>query len=487
VLPFANLSADPAQDYLADALTDQLTTALARIPESFVIARNTAYTFKGRPVDAKAIGKDLGVRFVLEGSVLPSGNQVRVNAQLIDADSGAHLWADQFDTARADLLQMQDEIVARLAHALELQASELAAARLKRTPVANPAAEDLALQCYGTVIKNGYVGREADAGYRLCEQALAADPNNAAALAVLSIKFWFPVAVGRSVDPKGDLRRGDELVSRALALDPNFAGAHAIKANIPRVQGRPDEAIAESERALALDPSSVDSYGYIGGAYMQPGQFEKWLEFTDKAIRLSPHDSALIYWYEDKATDYIGLGQYDQAIEWARRAVAVDPNNPSAHYSLGRAYAHLGQADKALEEYDKGIELTPQGSSVSAYYREKAQVYFGLKQYDQAIEWARRAIVVDPADWSAHTNLIAALALTGRQVEAQEALRHYLTLSSGGPKTINGAHGVQRSIRQLERRSGSYRFFQKENGRPAPGGDAREVKWREKCGAARFL
>src|SRR5262249_50656802 len=121
VLPFANLSGDPGQEYLADALTDELTTALARIRGSFVIARNTAMTLKGKPVDAKAIGKDLGVRYVLEGSVQPSGSQVRVNAQLIDADSGAHLWADQFDTPRADLLQMQDEIVTHLARAMDLQ------------------------------------------------------------------------------------------------------------------------------------------------------------------------------------------------------------------------------------------------------------------------------------------------------------------------------------------------------------------------------
>jgi adenylate cyclase len=145
VLPFANLSGDPAQDYLADALTDELTTGLARIHGAFVIARNTALTFKGKPVDAKTIGKDLGVRYVLEGSVQPGGNQVRVNAQLIDADSGAHLWADQFDAARADLFQVQDEIVTRLAHAMELQLTEAEAARLKRTPTANPSAEDLAL------------------------------------------------------------------------------------------------------------------------------------------------------------------------------------------------------------------------------------------------------------------------------------------------------------------------------------------------------
>ena len=207
VLPFANLSGDPAQDYLADALTDELTTALARLRDSFVIARNTAFTYKGKPVDAKAIGKDLGVRYVLEGSVQPSGNQMRVNAQLIDADSGAHLWADQFDTPRADLLQMQDEIVTHLARAMELQLPEVEAARLKRTPAANPDAEDLALQCTAAILKGGITGKEADAGFRLCEQALAVDPNNVLALSILSIKYWLPVALGRSADPKADLKR----------------------------------------------------------------------------------------------------------------------------------------------------------------------------------------------------------------------------------------------------------------------------------------
>ncbi len=152
-LPFANLSGDPAQDYLADALTDQLTTAIARLRDSFVIAHSTALTYKGKPVDAKTIGKELGVRYVLEGSVQPTGNQVRVNAQLIDAESGAHLWAEQFDTPRADLLQTQDEIVTRLARSMYLQLPEVEAARLKRTPAANPDAEDLALQCQAAFLK----------------------------------------------------------------------------------------------------------------------------------------------------------------------------------------------------------------------------------------------------------------------------------------------------------------------------------------------
>ncbi len=370
VLPFSNLTGDASQDYLADALTDELTTALARIRNSFVIARNTAFTYRHlellrKAVDAKTIGKDLGVRYVLEGSVQPSGNRVRVNAQLIDADSGAHLWAEQFDTARADLLQMQDEIVTRLARVLDIQLMDAEVARLKQALVTNPDAEDLALRCRATEMKAGFIGKEADAGYHLCEQALDADPNNVRALSVLSLKFWLPVMIGRSVDLKADLRRADELVSQALSLDPNFAPAHVLKANILYIQGRLDEAIVEDERALALDPTTMNAYENMGNAYARLGQYEKSLELYDKAIRLSPHDI-----------------------------------------------------------------------SVGSWYTGKASANFGLKRYDQAIEWARRAIAINPADFLAHGHLITALALTGHEAEAHEALQHYLVLGPIGPRTI---------------------------------------------------
>jgi adenylate cyclase len=370
VLPFANLSGDPAQDYLADSLTDELTTALARIHGTFVIARNTAFTFKGKPVDAKAIGKDLGVRYVLEGSVQPSGNRVRVNAQLIDADSGAHLWADQFDTPRADLLQTQDEIVIHLTRAMDIQLPEAEAARLKRTPVANPDAEDLALQCQAGVYKGRFLGEEADAGYRLCEQALVADPNNVRALSMLSLKFWLPVAFGLSPDPKADLERGDELVSKALALDPNYSLAHADKANILSLRGRLDESIAEFERALALDPATGDAEGGLGADYLNLGQFEKSLEYQDKAIRLSPRDPTLAYWYSNKAADYFGLKQYDQTIESARRSIAINPNaNPWSHLNLIAALALAGHEAEAREALQNYLASVPSGPKTIAAWK----------------------------------------------------------------------------------------------------------------------
>jgi TolB-like protein/tetratricopeptide (TPR) repeat protein len=369
VLPFANLTGDPAQDYLADSLTDELTTGLARLRDAFVIARNTAFTFKGKPVDAKAIGKDLGVRYVLEGSVLPSGNQVRVNAQLIDADSGAHLWADQFDTPRAELLQMQDEIVTRLAHTMDIQLSEAEAARLKRTPAANPDAEDLALRCEADV-KGGNIGKDADAGSRLCEQALAADPNNVRALTWLAVNTFYLNSVA-AADRKAELKRADELVSRALALDPNYARAHSLKGcTLSFQKGRLDESLAEYERALSLDPAMVIAVVGLGYDNLYLGQFEKGLEYLDKAIRLSPHDPYLGNWYGGEAMGHFALKQYDQAIERARRAIAISPSaNSWAHLNLIAALALAGHEAEAHDAFQNYLASVPSGPKTIAAWK----------------------------------------------------------------------------------------------------------------------
>jgi len=372
VLPFANLSGDPGQDYLVDALTDELTTSLARIRDSFVIARNTAMTFKGKPIDAKAIGKDLGVRYVLEGSVQPSGDRMRVDAQLIDAGSGAHLWAEQFDTPRADLLQMQDAIVAHLAHAIDFQLTQAEAARLKRTPAANRNAEDLALQCEAGFWKAGAIGKEADAAFALCEQALSIDPDNVRALLGLAFKLWLPAALGLSGDPKGDLERADQFDTKALALDPGFAWAHGTKGWILQNQQRPEESVPEFERALALDPSGADAYSGLGVDYLALGRFDQSLEVLDKAIRASPSDPSLTYYYGNKAWANFGLKRYDEAIELARRALAINPYNPYANVVLVAALAltgHDAEAREALQRY-----LAPSAASFKTVASWKAHL-----------------------------------------------------------------------------------------------------------------
>ena len=374
---------------------------LARIPGNFVIARNTAFTFKGKPVDAKAIGKDLGVRYVLEGSVQPSGNQVRVNAQLIDADSGAHLWAEQFDTARADLLQMQDEIVTHLARSMQLQLTEAEGARLKRTPAANPNAEDLALQCVAGLRKGGYIGKEADAAYGLCEQALAIDPDNTLATNFLNIRTWLPAALGLIADRKADLQRADEVVSRMLARDPNDHYALSSKGHILQNQAHDDDAIAEHERSLALDPADADTFVGLAFDYLLLGQFEKSLEFFDRTIRLSPLDPALLLWYGGKSSAYFGLKQYDQAIDLARRSIAINPNYvPDAHANLVAALALSGREAEAREALQRYLALTASGklrtiAAWRAYYEARVDEHHKdprvLDSHDRAIEGLRKA------------------------------------------------------------------------------------------------
>jgi adenylate cyclase len=388
VLPFANLSGDPAQDYLADALTDELTTDLARLPDTFVIARNTAFTYKGKPVDAKDIGKDLGVRYVLEGSVQPSGDRVRVNAQLIDAGSGAHLWADQFDAARAGLLDTQDEIVTRLARALDIQLTEVEAARIKRTPAANPTAEDLALRCVASVLVGRYAGNEAEAGYDLCEQALALDLNNVRALTYSSVKFR---------DSMRDIERADVRVSKALALDPNYADAHVAKAWILWRQRRLDEAIVEDERALALNPAFLDAYVNMGLVYRTLGRFEESLGFFDKAIRRSPNDPEVSASYAIKAGDHIALKQYDQALESARRAIAISPNFTLAHWYLITALVQTGQDSQAHEALRRYLALPGVPATVAALKQETAKYVTErddpryVEKWGQLVEAMRKA------------------------------------------------------------------------------------------------
>jgi tetratricopeptide (TPR) repeat protein len=313
---------------------------------------------------------------LLEGSVQPSSGQVRVNAQLIDADSGTHLWADQFDTPRADLLQMQDEIVTRLAHAMDLQLPEAEAARLKRTPAANLDAEDLALRCEADVQKAGF----ADAGTSLCEQALAADPSSVRALTWSAVKsFYSVIARGSAFDTKA-FERADELVSRALALDPNYARAHSLKGGILRFQKRFDESIGEYERALSLDPAIVMAFVGLGRDSLDLGQFEKSLEYFDKAIRLSPHDPYLGDWYQGEAAGHFALKQYDQAIEWARRAIAIIPSgtNPWWHLNLIAPLAlagHEAEAHDALQNY---LASVPSGPKTIAALKELAAPYLKI-------------------------------------------------------------------------------------------------------------
>jgi adenylate cyclase len=354
VLPFANLSGDPRQDYLADVITEELTTGLSRIKGAFVIARSTAFTYKGKPVEVKQVSKDLGVRYVLEGSAQHGGSKVRVTAQLIDAATGAHLWADQFDADQSDLLEMQDEIVTRLSRALTIQLVAADVVRVSRTKPDNLNAQDLAMRCSA-----GMTGMTEPADWaaaaNLCERALQIDGSNVLALGLMALLEVIPIISAQSADPTEAILRADERASRAIAIDPNYDVAHLAKSWVLVAQNRHEEAIVEAEHTLLLNPSNINAYLPLGRANVFLCRPERSIEAADKAIRLSPRDPLLWAFYEMKGEAFFILQQDVNTIEWVRRSLAIAPNgDPSALLLLISALAlsnHEADASDALKRY----------------------------------------------------------------------------------------------------------------------------------------
>lgn len=393
VLPFTNLSGDPAQDYLADVITDELTTGLSRIGGTFVIARTTAFTYKGKALDVKQIGRELGVRYVLEGSAQKSGNRVRLNAQLIDASSGAHLWADEFDADSANQLQMQDEIVSRLARALEVQLTVVDAARSKKTPPANLDAEDLASRCMANGWDAPVFSPEQNAAFDFCERALLLDKSNVRALIGVAYKYLLRVVYGQSGDVEADVRRMDELASRALAIDPDAYAAHMIKAYVLLFQKRAPEAIAEGERSIELNPSYIEGYVALEDANNYLGRPERTIEYADKAIRLSPRDPHLPFQYEEKGTAYFMLRRDDEAIEWLRRSAAGVANSPVSQLLLVSALVETGHEPEARETLQRYLSLPAAGIKTVAEWQafwDAGSLYISKAAIDRVSEALRK-------------------------------------------------------------------------------------------------
>jgi TolB-like protein/Tfp pilus assembly protein PilF len=379
VLPFVNLSGDPTQDYLADVLTEGLTAYLSRIRDGFVIARTTAFTYKGKAVNVKEIGRELGVRYVLEGSAQQSGTQVRVSAQLVDADNGAHLWADQFDSERADLLQMQDAIVTRLARALEVELAAVEAARISRAHPANFDAEDMAVRGEAIFLAHGVYRGEAQAGFELCERALEIDPNNVRALSILADKFATRASNSQSTDREADIRRADELVSRALRSDPNSYHAHHARARVLLAQGRPEEAIAAAQRSLRLNPGFIPAYRHLSAAHLYLGRPQETIDYADKAMRLSPFDPYLATFHLLRALGCFMLHQDDDAIASFRRAVADNPEYSQALAYLAAVLAVTGQEAEARDALKRYFLVPNSNTRTIAQWRSVA--YSGNPTY----------------------------------------------------------------------------------------------------------
>jgi adenylate cyclase len=362
VLPFANLSGDPAQDYFADGVTENLTTELSRIRDSFVIARNTAFTFKGKNLDAKEIGKELGVRYVLEGSVQRDGTRVRVNAQLIDAETGAHLWADRFEEDVADLFKLQDQVVARIANSLRV---ELVNAESRRPRQQNPDAVDLTMRGWALMLQS--MTREHDQAARnMFEQAVKLDPGNAEAYAGIAYCYMRDLVNGW-IDPGTDYAA---LVigaaDQALAIDSGNAMAAYAKGLFLATTGRFAEAKTVIEAALQRNPNFAPLYDTLSITHNGRGEYEQAISDLENAVRLSPHDPQLGIWEYHHGLADLGLGHSAEAVDEERRAIDDGFGTYWPHQALAAAYALLGRDSEAKAELAESSRLNPHVTSIKS-------------------------------------------------------------------------------------------------------------------------
>jgi adenylate cyclase len=361
VLPFANLSGDPGQDYFADGITENLTTDLSRIRKSFVIAPRTALTYRGKSVDAKEVGKELAVRYVVEGSVQRDENRVRVNAQLIDAASGAHLWAERFEEDVADLFKLQDEVVARLGNTLGFELVRAEANKSARST--NPDAIDLTMRGWATIwegIQQQVMTEKQDLYYAartLFERALAIDPNYADALAGDAMTYQVDYLYGWShagTDYEGKVIGQAD---RAIALAPDDARAYYPKSTYLRMTHRANESIQVANDGLATNPNSSQLYSARSQAEAALGRFDQAISDAEQAIRLSPRDPQVGLRYVIIGDAEVGLGRLDAAIEEYRKA--IDTGYRNRVVNMAGAYALQGKMDEAKSVLAEALRANP--------------------------------------------------------------------------------------------------------------------------------
>jgi TolB-like protein len=356
VLPFKNMSGDKEQDYFADGITDDLTADLSHLDGSFVIARSTAFTYQDKPVDAKEIGRELGVRYLLEGSARRVGETTTVNAELISTETGAHLWADHFEGERNKLGDLQVEIVARLANSLGLELVKAEALRAMRENLENPEAADLAME--GEAMLHSRRSEEAlNGAIGLFERALALEPQNARAMRGMAISLTRRFHhLARRDDPSVDLARAEEMIDGALAIQGKESETHRIKGMVLAAKHEWRPAIAEAELAVALDRNNAKANADASLWKMYLGRSEEGFAGVETAFRLSPRDSAAPTWQFGLCLLRLHLAQWDEAVDQCNKAVAAGPQSwyPLVGLAAANAWAgHHNEARKAAEQLQK--------------------------------------------------------------------------------------------------------------------------------------
>ena len=387
VLPFVNLCDDPKEEYFVDGITECLTTDLSRIRGAFVIARNTAFTYKGKSLDAKTIGRELNIRYVLDGSVQRAGKRMRVSVQLVDAENGHHLWAERFDKPVANFFELQDEISARLAN--QLGAALLAAEARRSEKAPNPDAFDLYLQGMAWINKGPYPAHLSQAR-AFFDRALSIEPDNVDALVGSGCADFWEVADWTSDERGLRLLTAEASLSKALALAPDNALAHLLLSSVKTYSNRPVQGIAEAERALALDPNLAAALTTIGLAKHFVGCPEETEGYVRQAVRLSPRDRLTFIWLAIVGASKLHVGAYEDAATWLTKSIAVNPNFAATRFLLAATFGQLDRTAEAIAEAQAALALNP-GFTISrfranpdcdnpVFLKQRHHVYDGLRK-----------------------------------------------------------------------------------------------------------
>ena len=358
VLPFDNLSGDPEQEYFSDGLSEEIITALSKITELFVIARNSSFSYKGKPVKIKQVAEELGVRYVLEGSVRKDEERVRITAQLIDALNGHHLWAERYERHLKDIFALQDEITMKVINALQVQLTEGEHARLwaKGTDNLEAYLKSLrARELYLTQTKeNNELAR------RFAEEAIALDPEYAPPYHVLSVTHFDDILFGTTKSPQQSMKQAVVSVQKAIALDDSYALAHGFLGILYVYLSKYEEGIMEAQKGVALDPNGAHGYLYLSIIYRYAGRYEEAVDAIEKAIRLNPFPPNT--YFRQACGAYNMVGRYEEAIEAGKKAVTLSPNDLFAHMFLAAAYSLAGRQEAARIEAKEVLRLNPKFS-----------------------------------------------------------------------------------------------------------------------------
>ncbi|OWO96190.1 adenylate/guanylate cyclase domain-containing protein [Rhizobium esperanzae] len=387
VLPFANMSGDAEQDYFADGISEDIITALSKLSQLFVIARNSSFTFKGKNVQVQEVGTKLGVRYVLEGSVRKSGNRVRITAQLIDATTGGHIWAERFDRDLTDIFAVQDDVTQKIVDALAVSLTEGDRKRLVPGQTGRPEAYDCFLR--GRELWHRLTKQTNRDARELLQRAVDLDPNFASAHAFVALTHGLDYLNRWSASPQRSIEQAEEAATLAVARDDNDPVAHWALSLVKLYSRQHDRAISEAERAIVLNPNFAEGRVSLGEALIYSGRAEEALACFDRARVLNPYFPDVVLHFQ--ALALFQLGRYREAVELLLQRVSRNPVTDVSRALLAACYGHLGRFEEARATWQEVLRVNP---DYSLEYRRKVLPFKNPADFELVVEGLRKAGVV---------------------------------------------------------------------------------------------